>query len=214
LQYPDFVLNEKIVIDSEEERSESYRYSLHIPLKREGQKRYAVIMMNPSTADSSHSDPTIDRVIRFIGFNDAEATEISIVNLYAERETYSEYLELKKHKHCKNIKTIREIFKTSDIVILGWGKPTKGSQERLHEIRYHHIALEVLEVCLDLKITPTIIESLREDLYPRHLGRISYADNLVNHDLQRHIEALKNRIQKNTSKFQSAPNAALQRTSR
>ena len=201
MKYPDFVSNENIVIDSEVEKSESYRYSLRIPFKREGQKRYAVIMMNPSTADSLHSDPTIDRVIRFIGANDSEATEISIVNLYAERETYSEYLELKEHKHSKNIKVIRDLFKKSDTVILGWGEPTNGNQERLHKIRYHHIALEVLEICWDLKITPKIIESLREGLYPRHPGRISYSDHLVNHDIRRHIVVLKNRIKKTHQNF-------------
>lgn len=202
MQYPDFVLNEKITIDSEKEAKTSYRYALQIPLDRKGSKQYAVIMMNPSTADSACSDQTINRVIRFIECNDSDATAISIVNLYAERETYSQYLALKKHKHDRNIKTIKDILRASDTVILGWGKPTKGTQKRLHDIRYHHIALEVLEVCRDLSITPKIIGTLREDLYPRHPGRIAYAAPLLDHDLESHINVLKNRIQKNVMTFQ------------
>ncbi|MGB0894570.1 MAG: DUF1643 domain-containing protein [Parashewanella sp.] len=206
MEYPKFVLNEQIGINEEEDGSNNYRYSLNIPLDKGNNKKYTVIMMNPSTANSSKSDLTIDRVIRFIEQTDSNASEISIVNLYAERETYSEYLELKSNTHRKNIQTIKNAVSNSDTVILGWGKPTNGTQKRLHEIRYHHIALEVLQVCESLNVTPKIIESLREGLYPRHPGRISYSAKLVDLDVVNQIDILKKRIQKNTVKFQPAPN--------
>ena len=201
MQYPDFVENKKILIHEDNHGTDSFRYSLEIPFLRDGNKKYTVIMMNPSKADIEQSDPTIDRILRYIEKNDSNVTSVSIVNLYAERETYSESLKLNEQTHSENMATIKKKINSSDEVILGWGKPTQGSQERLHELKYHHIACEVLEVCCELNYSPKIIESLIEGIYPRHPGRIGYSYKLDSYDIKNHIRVLKNRISKNNEKF-------------
>lgn len=70
-------------------------------------------MMNPSTVDALHSDPTVDRIVRYISCNDSEATEVIILNSYAEREIYYECFGLKNNKHSKNMRVIKKIVEDS-----------------------------------------------------------------------------------------------------
>ena len=64
-----------------------YRYSLvrHLTAKPSDRQRVLWIMLNPSTADASHDDPTIRRIL---SFSRAWAfDEVEVVNLYALRAT-------------------------------------------------------------------------------------------------------------------------------
>jgi hypothetical protein len=196
LRYPYFINNNAITVQSDSELNDYFRYSLSIPFNKNGHNKYVVVMMNPSTAGSNESDKTIDRVVNYLEKNNLDVSKVSIVNLYAKRETYSKYLELNNNKHQKNISIIKFLLSSSDQVLLGWGEPKSTNQEKLHKMRYHHIALEVLEICLSLNVKPKIVESLVDGLYPRHLGRIGYTDNLFDLDLKKHISTLKDRIKK------------------
>jgi len=78
------------------------------------------IMLNPSTADASHDDPTLRRAIGFAklwGF-----AGLTICNLFAFRTAYPR--ELKRAKDPigpENDKNLLEQIKLADQIILAWG---------------------------------------------------------------------------------------------
>ncbi|MFK8137968.1 MAG: DUF1643 domain-containing protein [Bdellovibrionales bacterium] len=100
-------------------KCKKYRYLL----KREfpsGEGRIVFIMLNPSTADIKHNDPTIyrceDRAIR-MGFK-----EMHIVNLFAFRSTLPEnLLKAKDPFGPGNKRAILKSIKDSDLVLCAWG---------------------------------------------------------------------------------------------
>jgi len=60
-----------------------YRYSLEIP----GRKALFVIGVNPSTADSSTSDPTMDSILRFINGSQSGFDALVMLNVSPQRAT-------------------------------------------------------------------------------------------------------------------------------
>ncbi|SFM42081.1 hypothetical protein SAMN03159341_13220 [Paenibacillus sp. 1_12] len=130
--------NEKLIVKRE---------ILQIEINKDGDKTVAVIMMNPSEADSIKSDGTVNRVIAFFlkpfqrPLNERnrrieDIKHLNILNLlpiYNPRskgllddlstiiaEHYDEYLHLLLESNIqKNLETIR----TSDYVVLAWGMP-------------------------------------------------------------------------------------------
>jgi len=75
----------------------TYRYTLHrkIPSVLRWVKPALFIMLNPSTADDTHNDPTIRRCISFA--EREHCTELTVVNLFALRSTDPKFLKLHRY---------------------------------------------------------------------------------------------------------------------
>lgn len=65
------------------EEEPGYRYSLEIP----GKKALFVIGVNPSTADSTRSDPTMDSILRFINGSERGFDAFIMLNVSPQRAT-------------------------------------------------------------------------------------------------------------------------------
>jgi hypothetical protein len=81
-------------------------------------------MLNPSTADAEHDDPTIRRCIRFA--QDWGFAQLKVVNLYAYRATDPRHLRNVIHAGAdaigpENDCTIAKVVGGSDLVICAWG---------------------------------------------------------------------------------------------
>lgn len=96
-----------------------YRYQLWRDFE-EGRRRICFVMLNPSTADGMHDDPTVRKCIYYArawGFRSLE-----IVNLFSYRAT--DPGELLKVEAPVGIDTDRAIFDVtfaSDMVVCAWG---------------------------------------------------------------------------------------------
>jgi len=96
-----------------------YRYTLH---RRVGssQDRVLFIMLNPSTADGMHDDPTVRRCIRFA--QDWGFGELEVCNLFALRATDPRLLKTVADPIGPlNDDAIRRASRRSEIVVTAWG---------------------------------------------------------------------------------------------
>lgn len=99
-------------------RNRRYRYSL----QREWGEgpRIAWVLLNPSTADARHDDPTIRRCIDFSqrwGFGALE-----VVNLFALRATYPAELRCAEAPvGALNDRALNRAFGRADAVVAAWG---------------------------------------------------------------------------------------------
>jgi len=140
-------------------------------------------MMNPATANDVISDRTINNVLTRIYEELLEVKEVVIVNLYPLYETYSSELELHQQQSELNFDKIYSLLNTVDFAILGWGKPKGASEKKLKEIEYHAHALKVISMLQQAKIPAFKVGELREELYPKHLGRAPFATLISKIDL-------------------------------
>ena len=200
MNYPTFVDMKNIVIDDDTEDI-AFRYSLKIPLESTGSCSVLVIMMNPAEANADISDATINRLLNYIQRSHKSYGTVTVANLYPLYEPSSSNLKLHKDQCDLNIRKIKELFSNVDSIILGWGKPKKMNQEQLHSIQYHHQALKVVNLLLDNNVEASMVNGLRDDLYPKHLGRIGYDDKVVNCDLDYLKLRLLAQISSNESKY-------------
>lgn len=173
IHYKDTVNTSAITIDCECCDDTCYRYSLTAPFHREGGKSVLVVMMNPSKATAQVSDNTINNVLTRIHNECTEVSKVTITNLYPLYETCSEKLQNHKVKSKINFEKMRRLMSHADLVLLGWGKPSKKSNKALKEIKYHEHALMVVEMVQSEELPAFVVGDLREDLYPKHLGRLS-----------------------------------------
>jgi hypothetical protein len=80
----------------------------------------AFILLNPSTADETHNDPTIRRCLNFA--KKAGFYKVIFGNLFAFRNTYPEtLLKILDPIGNENDKYLIEIAKESTCLIFGWG---------------------------------------------------------------------------------------------
>ena len=103
-----------------------YRYALGRRLKAEKENDdpgVLFIMLNPSTADHTHNDPTIKRLISFAdkwGYR-----TLTVCNLFAFRTAYPEVLIVSKQSMDvvgpENDKTILGYAEDSDLIVCAWG---------------------------------------------------------------------------------------------
>lgn len=124
----------------------AYRY--HLWRRWETGPRVAFIMLNPSTADATRNDPTIERCHRRairMGFK-----ALDVVNLFAYRATDPRNLKASADPvGPDNDAVLIETAKSADMVICAWG--THGTHHnrhqavksllRRHDIRPHVLAL-------------------------------------------------------------------------
>lgn len=100
-----------------------FRYWLHRELASDGREGLAFVMLNPSTADAVHDDPTVRRCMGFgraWGFK-----ELTVLNLFALRATKPE--ELRRHgaeaigqRNDEALRWLRQHPATT-MVVAGWG---------------------------------------------------------------------------------------------
>ncbi|QDO82311.1 DUF1643 domain-containing protein [Shewanella psychropiezotolerans] len=164
-----------MVVDGNSSGNNDFRYSIRIPYVRTGTQIALVVMMNPATANNLVSDSTINNVLTRIYNERREVKEVIIVNLYPLYETYSSELELHQQQSELNFERISLLLNTVDFAVLGWGKPKGASARKLNEIKYHNHALKVISMLQQADIPAFKVGELREDLYPKHLGRAPFA---------------------------------------
>src|ERR1700722_10081597 len=96
-----------------------YRYRLSRQWRKDGDT-VAFIMLNPSTADHEHNDPTIRRCIglaKLWGFS-----ALNVVNLFALRATAPTTLQKARNPIGRqNNSYIRTTVEEADRIVLAWG---------------------------------------------------------------------------------------------
>jgi hypothetical protein len=197
INYKNIVDTSAIIIDCKSSGDTTYRYSLTIPFNRKGEKSVLVVMMNPSKATDKVSDNTINKVLTRIHNECPEVSKVTITNLYPLYETYSDKLENHKIESQANFDKMRLLMEQNDFVLLGWGKPSNKSNKVLQEIKYHEHALKVVEMVQSLELPAFIVDDLRSNLYPRHLGRLSFDLKMSTIDLSELIIKINNKISVN-----------------
>ncbi len=122
-----------------------YRYRLTRVWDRE-KKRVCFIMLNPSTADSEVSDPTVSRCIDFAdrwGYG-----SISVVNLFALRSTDPwELYKVEDPVGPDNDEAISTAIKNSDLVVAAWGVMGKHKR-RDFEVRKKVVSQKNAVYCI------------------------------------------------------------------
>jgi hypothetical protein len=95
------------------------------------------VLLNPSTADANHDDPTIRRVIAFT--RDADCDTAIVVNLFAYRAT--DPRELRRAQKAgidaegpEADEHIREAVQRSFRVVAGWGAPKAWADLRSYDV--------------------------------------------------------------------------------
>lgn len=120
-KYKDYVDIDNIKINEET----GYRYSLFVPFKNliKG-GNVLVIMRNPSEADKTKSDKTINNVLSFFH---GKCSGVYIANLYPYYETDSTKLKdfinsgVYDIKMKRNSKALESLYKETNDVIVAWG---------------------------------------------------------------------------------------------
>ena len=146
-----------------------HRYSLS-RIWDEDKGKVLFIMLNPSTANAIHDDPTTIRCINYAkkwGYGG-----IMIGNIHSYRTKSPKILKrwLKRramtpNSHYINIDYVKRMAKEADLIICAWGGNHKGIPEWVDEIPNKHF----LELCKD-KITPKHpLGNLGKDLKPRYI---------------------------------------------
>lgn len=194
INYKDIVDTSAVTIDCECNGDTTYRYSLTVHFLREGTKSALVVMMNPSKATAQVSDNTINNVLTRIYNECSEVFKVTVTNLYPLYETYSEKLENHKAKSKVNFEKMRLLMSQADLVLLGWGKPSNKSNKALIEIKYHEHALMVVEMVKSMGLPAFVVGELRDDLYPKHLGRLSFGIQMSAVDLLELAKKIRNTI--------------------
>lgn len=100
---------------------QNYRYSLwRIWNVVDNPKMACLILLNPSTADATKNDPTIERCSR--RFKKLGYDGIYVVNIFAFRATDPKVMKNQDDPFGpKNEEAILECAKASDLVVCGWG---------------------------------------------------------------------------------------------
>ena len=113
--------------------SECDRYRYVLTREFGGESTCLFIMLNPSTADANHDDPTVRRCIGFAkreGFG-----RLEVVNLYAFRSTSPSTLftapdPVGADNNCE----IRAALVRADMVIAAWGNNANGDAGQVGEV--------------------------------------------------------------------------------
>ena len=99
---------------------------------------FSVILKNPSSADENYADRSVNKAERYVYRNFPQCSELRILNLFAYRTTYPEYLQKKiKQKNFDsavgpgNDRFLKASFRSSAHIIVAWGDPGK-----IDEIHY------------------------------------------------------------------------------
>lgn len=125
----------------------TYRYSLHIPFRGDGQRDQlvTVVLKNPSSANAERADNTIRRVETYVYRRFPRAREIAVLNLFALRATYPS--DLATHLTNLGIRSatgdwndgvIADNLRRSHHILPAWGS-TSGISKSLYEGRIYAV---------------------------------------------------------------------------
>lgn len=147
----------------------NYRYSLSVNFNNANLKKrpLAVIMKNPSRADENNSDRTVNNILEFAHQN--KYTKVHILNLYGLYSTDAQ--KVKELVNAgqeivaigeENDKTIKDIIKNVEDIIIAWGTPPEGMK-----VIYKKRVKKVMSF-LEGKKLYYVFEDYQNRLYPRH----------------------------------------------
>ena len=125
-----------------------YRYQLWRRWQETPGPSVLWIMLNPSTADAEHTDPTIRRCMQFS--QDWQYARMDVVNLFAWRATKpADLKQAKKPVGPKNDKLVVDLAKSADRVVLAWG--VHGSLlDRNHKMIRRLVKQDIELYCLGI----------------------------------------------------------------
>lgn len=133
------VLNVKDMIETEQKQIytevkflkdglQTYRYLLKKQWA-EGKNTAAIIMLNPSKADSIKMDQTVMNVMNYLVDNGFSG--MSVVNLFSYMATDPNDLKNRKQDYENiNINYIKEAFEKSSVIIIAWTRGEKKREKR------------------------------------------------------------------------------------
>lgn len=140
-----------------------YRYRLTRDLGRGSGGSCLFIMLNPSTADADHDDPTIRRCKAFA--TAWGCSRLEVVNLFALRATDpSELTRQPSPIGADTDRHIAEACATATIVVCAWGGGKSGRLARMIDERSRW----VLSMLRDHGIEPKRIGTPTKEGHPRH----------------------------------------------
>lgn len=169
-KYEDYIDVDKILIDQED----YYRYSLFIPFKNPiNHKKVLVIMRNPSKANESDSDKTINNVLNFCH---GKYGGVYIANLYPYYETNStkikDFIELDEYEEKMeiNCQAIEDLYENTDDIIIAWGTNNTGTK---YNNDYENIIKSLLDKLYEAKknIYAVRFVSSVKPWHPRNWGK-------------------------------------------
>lgn len=164
-KYKEFVNKSEIKCIGDDKNNK--RYLLEIPLTNKENKRVLIILKNPSKANESVSDLTIDRVLTFC--NNEGYSKVYIMNLFSYYSTdpngITKLIDDGKFEFAvgeKNNEILKKVLEDIDEVIVAWGG---NSINRKHY--YMKRIKEVVDLIKDKELF--YVESVSHDGYfPRH----------------------------------------------
>jgi len=144
---------------------EAHRYTLTRSGWFGGRGHLVWVMLNPSTADDTHDDPTIRRVIRFT--RDHNYERLTVVNLFSARATKPlDLVDMAEHgcdpSWLNDGPTLNAI-RGADAVVAAWGATVPRRLARLHAARVRF----VLDSCVYADREPLCL-GVTADGHPRH----------------------------------------------
>lgn len=153
---------------------ERYRYTLHREWLGAGRGRVCWVMLNPSTADDTHDDPTIRRCVRFSAAWGYDG--LVVVNLFALRSTDPNVLLMDTDPGGpENDDAIRRAAASASLVVAAWGAHRAMRRGRRDQRMY------------DLISAPLHCLGTTRDGHPRHPLRLRADTQPV--PLPRRVEA-------------------------
>lgn len=194
--FPSFVDLSKIKII--EDRENNFRYQITLPFKNLdpiNAKRALVILKNPSKARIDHknkifqSDVTADRVLNYLYRKNF--TEVTILNLFATYETYSENLNkfinepnsLIGDKNDNIIQNTLNELDSNDLIIVAWGGYPSNSKKEMKELYIKRIKkIESLIYGKNVKFVHKMVENKK---FPLHGMTWAYENELYDYFLQK-----------------------------
>lgn len=110
--------------------SPGYRYQLDVRTGISSPRQLVVVQLNPSTADSSKSDPTIGKVSYWA--REKDFGRITFLNLFARRTTYPHELIGQSYDELVgpcNDAVWTAVFSDATTVVFGWGRIARAITE-------------------------------------------------------------------------------------
>lgn len=184
VDYDRNIVKEAKVIYADEQTDRRYRLDLLLVGEIENPKSLPAILMNPSKANEEVSDPTVNRLAKYVFLNRKNYPELTrvnriiLTNLYAVYETYpvavnnlindkglAFVIGIEDGARFNNNKIINEAINESDIVLIGWGKGSIGGYRSRANCVFDFLeGKDILHV-----------KNLTKDKYPRHARNWSFA---------------------------------------
>lgn len=164
-KYRDFV--DKCNINFIGDIKNNRRYLLDIPLKNKGSKKVLVILKNPSKANASISDLTIDRVLTFC--NDEGYKKVYVMNLFSYYSTEPDGItqlidsgEFDAAIGEENDKILKKVSDAVDEVIVAWG----GNS--INRKNYYRKRINDVTELIKTKALYYVQSISKDKYYPRH----------------------------------------------